>query len=112
VFGRQVQFAAEAGVVKIETHAARGQRMNGYYTWARFGYDATLPHYGVRDALPPSLAGAERLSDLMATAEGRAWWKEKGDTIHAEFDLAEGSLSRRVLDAYLAAREAAVAATP
>jgi hypothetical protein len=96
------------GVDRIETVAARGPEGNGYYTWPRFGYDAsldlasTVDYKAVESALPQSLKGAARVSDLMATEEGRAWWKANGDTIHMTFDLQEGSLSRRVWEAYKA----------
>lgn len=100
VFGKQVAQAARLGVSRIETNAARGPDMNGYYTWARFGYDAPLPsHY--RPDLPPGLKGSKRVSDLMQTEAGQKWWKTHGDTIDMTFDLKAGSTSRKTLDKYL-----------
>ena len=38
------------------------------------------------------------------TPEGIAWWAENGRQINLEFDLAEGSYSRRTWDNYLKAK--------
>lgn len=110
VFGRQVEQAARLGVARIETSAARGGYFNGYYTWPRFGYDGPLPaevRTGIdTGALTPPYP-VEKVSDLMRTEEGRAWWKENGQTVHLSFDLADGSLSRQVWDGYRAEKAAA-----
>jgi hypothetical protein len=47
------------------------------------------------------LRGAERLSDLMKSDAGRAWWDQHGSTIPLSFDVKAGSYSRRTLDAYM-----------
>ena len=44
-----------------------------------------------RTSLPASLGHAAKLSDLMATEEGRAWWKENGVSTDLTFDLKPGS---------------------
>lgn len=41
-FSAQVKACAAAGIDAIETCAGRGGGMNGYYTWARLGYDCEL----------------------------------------------------------------------
>ena len=105
VFGRMVENAIRLGLSHIETTAGQGEFENGYYTWARFGYDAPIPKE-LRGLLPGSLAPAKRLSDLMATEEGTTWWKKHGITTRMVFDLAPGSLSRQIWDAYLAAKAA------
>lgn len=102
-FADQVRACAENGVHQIETYAARGGVYNGYYTWARLGYDAPLKDYFKRE-LPEQFKGAETIQDLMATPEGRAFWKKKGYDEKMTFDLAPGSRSMQVLDAYLAER--------
>jgi len=105
IFATQVYNAAKAGFVKIETLAAGNYQeandpdgpTNGYYTWPRLGYDGELPNR-IRRKHPNEIT---RVSDLMKTKEGRLWWLHNGDSIDVEFDLREGSLSRRTLDAYL-----------
>jgi len=99
IFSQQVQEASAAGFSKIKTDASRQPGYNGYYTWARLGYDGPIPK-SVRDKFP----GVSRVSELMRTPEGRSAWKEHGDTFAGEFDLKPGSQSRRVLDAYMKAK--------
>jgi GNAT superfamily N-acetyltransferase len=107
VFAQQVRAARGVGFDRIETSAARSGpgKLNGYYTWARMGYDAPIPA-DVLDRLPARFSGAGRVSDLMRTPEGRAAWKEHGVTTDMAFDLKPGSLSLRVHAAYLKEREA------
>lgn len=75
--------------------------MNGYYTWPRLGYDAglNLKRYLADEALQKF--GANRVSDLMKTKDGREWWKENGSGQDMSFDLTRGSLSRKVLSNYV-----------
>jgi GNAT superfamily N-acetyltransferase len=106
VFGRQVHHAADLGVDHIHTLAEGTGGSNGAYTWPRFGYDAPLDRSYYHSSLPPALAGATRISDLMKTPEGRSWWKENGAGGEMKFDLKTGSLSRQAWDAYRAAKSA------
>lgn len=105
----QIDGAIGAGFEYISLHAAGrpGGSMNGYYTWPRFGWDEELSSVWERN---PNLAQkienrfpqARSVLDIMKTAEGREWWKSNGGDLYAaRFDLREGSLSRRVLEAYL-----------
>lgn len=105
IFGRQVEQASRLGVSVIRTTAGGGpgQQLNGYYTWPRLGYDGPIPVVP-KMKLPDELLDAERLSDLMRTPEGRDWWKANGAQADVEFDLAEGSQSRRMLQEYLEAK--------
>ena len=84
------------GVVRMELSAARNDNPKylqvGYSVWPKFGFDGPLEP-GRAAALPPSLAGAWRLSDLLATPEGRDWWEKHGWSIHLEFDMTPGSRS-------------------
>lgn len=113
IFAEQVAALKAAGVDRIETHAARddspGNAMNGYYTWARLGYDGEIPAstLGKMPAgLKRQLKGRTNVQSLMGTPEGRDFWKEHGDSFDASFDLKEGSQSVRTLTAYLAERKA------
>lgn len=104
VFASQVATARRLGVARIVTEAARDENANGYYTWPRFGYDGDLADSS-RQSLPAELGHARRVSDLMQTSAGRAWWKTHGESISVSFDLTSDSLSSRVLDGYLHERE-------
>lgn len=100
VFSDEVEGARALGASKIVTLAARQEGVfNGYYTWPRLGYDAILPK-SIQDGLPDSLRGATRVSHLMKTEEGRAWWKEHGIQMEMSFNLSPTATSSRVLDAY------------
>ena len=109
VFSEQVEYLAKLDVHRIDTEAVRIDHANppwiGYKVWPKLGYDAELPQV-YRDDLPASLAGAGRVSDLMKSQEGRDWWAENGHSMPMRFDMRPGSLSRRVLDAYLKAKRA------
>jgi GNAT superfamily N-acetyltransferase len=101
VFGRQVEEARRLGFYNIETLAIRDEGHNGYYTWPRLGYDGVIdPEFAAK--LPAPLTSARRYSDLMETPEGRAWWKEHGDTITVHFSLDDGSRSMKTWESYLA----------
>ncbi len=95
ILEQQVRAARDLGVDRIETEANRGSSFGGYYAYARLGFDAELPP-DIQAA-----TGYRRLSELMATPQGAAWWKEHGRTFKGVFDLSPGSYSRRTLDRYL-----------
>lgn len=109
---RQVDVATRLGVSLIHCTAARsepasdGRQFVGYYVWARLGYDAPLKDYSgewnTRGSIePPDADTVETMHDLMASPEGRDFWKEHGDTWDAEFDPSPGSRHRAILSAYL-----------
>lgn len=111
IFSEQVEAASAEGFEKINTVAAGAGdatgAMNGYYTWPRLGYDGALdlgagyePNGIDRKKAREVVPGATRVSDMMRTPEGRAWWKANGREVAVSFDLKDGSLSRKVLDAY------------
>ena len=103
VFHRQVKNAVRLGVRRIETVAGRQRGENGYYTWPRYGFDAELSAR-IRRKLPAGLERKRTVLGLMASIRGRRWWLDHGETIHAVFDLAPGSRSRRSLSQYVAAK--------
>lgn len=113
IFTDQVASLRKLGVKEMQTAAGRGGGMNGYYTWARFGYDAELSPAFIREVLPKATAelrSAKRVSDLMATPEGREFWKTHGESFHGTFDLRDNSYSMRTLNEYLRAKQEAEAA--
>jgi hypothetical protein len=99
----EVRSAADAGFEKLETYAVGqdGSSSNGYYTWARLGF---LPDPRVEPPKGFSMSAMKsvklNMMKLMSTKSGRDWWKENGGSFHGVFDLTNGSVSRRVLDAY------------
>jgi hypothetical protein len=108
-FARQVENASALGFRAIETDAMRGEKWNGYATWAKFGYNAPLTS-GIRAELPRGLGHARSLHELRKTEAGRAWWEKHGESTNMRFNLAPGSRSMRELAAYRA-RKAELAAT-
>lgn len=75
---------------------------NGYYTWARFGFDGDLPDNwqgrmqdnGLSE-IPADLRDASRLSDIFQSEGGDALWKRYGFPMEMEFDLSDGSYSQK-----------------
>jgi hypothetical protein len=102
MFGSQVSSLLQLPEFKrIETEAGGGNIMSGYYAWARAGFDAPATD------LPPIVGNAmmERgwnsVQEMMASKEGREWWKEYGKQWSGSFDLTPGSKSLNVLGKYL-----------
>lgn len=102
IFSDEVAALRQQGFDRIDTHGEAGTGYNGYYTWPRLGYTGDLPRMNVD--LPPGLEHVKTVQELMATPEGRAWWKANGQAIDLTFDLTPGSYSDRVLNAYLDAK--------
>jgi hypothetical protein len=134
IVAHQAQAAHAIGLTSINLCAAarnddNGNTLNGYYTWARCGFDAPLPYLYDRrqkyisfyssesnvsrltDAIgariswlkewPPELQDAKTVQDIMSKHEGKRWWKACPDGRDMVFDLHAGSLSWGVLHAYL-----------
>lgn len=83
--------------------AARGEEENGYYTFARLGFDGLIP-LAVRTRLPAPFRHMRRVLDLMASEAGRRAWLAHGDTLTVSFALTEHSRSHQVLKEYLTTR--------
>lgn len=121
ILGDEVDTLSQLDVKYIETDAAGSAAevasgvpdpRNGYYTWARLGYDASLPQ-DARDAIgaaiargqaPASWGSFDNLSELMTAPGGSEWWKANGIGMQMHFDLSEGSYSRDTLADYLRTR--------
>jgi len=110
IFSDQVEALQEKGFTRIETWAARGPGMNGYYTWPRLGYDQPISEFRdrrTRERIWKAFPDAKSVLDIMATPEGRDWWKKHGTNMRsAKFDLTPGSRSLRTLAEYKAERAA------
>jgi hypothetical protein len=111
MFESQVAAASKEGIDYITLHAAGGpnQGMNGYYTWPRFGFDQpidALESGRVKRMVAERYPDAKTVLDVFSTPGGAEWWKENGTEMHqAKFDMTPGSRSRRVFEAYLAAKK-------
>jgi hypothetical protein len=106
IFAAQVRAATKMGVKYIEAEAARAYPVYvGYNAWPKMGYNAKIPAE-VKTNLPAEFHKARYVSDLMATPEGRAQWKELGVTTKMKFDLTPGSYSQEQLIRYQAERKA------
>ncbi len=93
------------GVSRIDTYAARGPAMNGYYTWPTLGYNAPLADAPTQVRTALERAGYHingDLLDLLANPGGEAMWLRIGDSMPMSFDLSPKSKSWKVLAAYIA----------
>lgn len=114
--GVQVASASRLGVETITGEAIRNDEFGhvGYYVWPRLGYSQTTPYEGGPNPLPaileslknnpenvPNVESISTLSDLMATPEGRDWWRRNGEFIHIVFDLSPNSVNMTALSDYL-----------
>lgn len=100
---QQVRMAKWLGIDALTAFAIgdiNDPNHNGYYTWARLGFNADIPK-SLRDKLPEQLKSAQDLADLMETEHGREWWKQHGSDIAVKFDLSDNGKSIRILRAYL-----------
>lgn len=117
VFAGQIAALRKGGFDQMTTTAATGKNLqpppelfNGYYTWARFGYDGhvhvdELGSKSLPSGVSPSKDGYVSVADVMRAKDGAAWWKRNGAQFHAEFDLADSSHSMKVFNAYLEAKK-------
>lgn len=129
IFVSQVSSAAKAGYVAIKCFAA-GYGENvigesrtglvGFEVWPRLGYtneDAIKIDRNGSDLVPEKLVSdgvavkdkkgvvtipPGKVHLVVKTSEGRKWWHQYGRSFDAIFDLQRGSLSRRMLAAYIA----------
>lgn len=109
---RQVDAARKRGVGTISCEAAGSadsKVFNGYYSWAKLGYDGDIPdvqRWMIRAGDGP--VGVSRTStkihQLMQTKEGRAWWKENGSDWEAVFKTHSKARSYQILKEYHDAR--------
>lgn len=104
-FTVQALTAKKFGIEYVHTFAAGeygNKRFNGYYTWARMGYDAELTDED-RAALPKKFKNIKTLNELML-AGGKDDWKIKGTERDMIFDLSDDSDSLKILKNYLLER--------
>jgi len=105
VMARAVEAAHQAGLPKVQLTGVGSKEFhpeeNGYYTWARIGFDAPV---GFRPTWPAQYKGAGTLSNLMKMPGGAAFWKEHGGPTGMTMDTDPTSQGRQVMAAYLKAK--------
>ena len=114
-FLRCAEMAYRLGFSRIELLAAGGadykianswsrDDFNGYYSWARFGFNAEL-HSLTREMIKndPGLSGCNDLADIIGRQPD--WWWEHGGGGELTFDLQRGSRSWQTLYAYLESKD-------
>jgi GNAT superfamily N-acetyltransferase len=116
-----VRAAYGLGIKKVDLDAVGGgpkskvgnRSQNGYYTWARLGFDGNIDPYTkeankyrpeAKPAWPEPYRSVERVSDLMKMPGGAKFWKEWGDETHMTIDTDPNSAGRKVMEAYVKAR--------
>lgn len=87
--------ANDVDAIKTKTSA----QTTSYYDFPLLAFDALLPEE-ILSILPKNLRGASTISDLMASEEGRKWWRENGEAMEVELELASTE-EESVLDALL-----------
>lgn len=103
MFAQEAHAAREAGISQIWLMAAGRKddtRYNGYYSWARYGFDAALEPADTAK-LPVQYQRVKTVQELMNTAEGKELWREHGTGRMMCFDLADAECWK-VLAAYMA----------
>jgi len=108
IFINQVEQFKKLGFEKMKTIACRTDgSQNGYYTWARLGYDIDKKSMSYNEFLSiiknsdnKEIGKCKSLLELMSFKEGREFWKKNGFTFAGVFDLKDGSNSMKVLKSY------------
>lgn len=131
IFTQQVKSASSSGFKKIITTAARNLELVGYYVWPKLGYNGDIAEKmrliktrltnNSQDKELEKLSQIETwfqntlnhsvLDECMATDLyackvgdrflGQEFWKKHGSEVKLSFDLTDGSISMRILGAYL-----------
>ena len=101
VFGRQIENARELGIKYIEAFAVKSESMNGYSTWAKFGYDAEFVNIHNMPELPAEFSEVKTIQELMQKPGGAKWWTENGTAFNGRFDLDLDSVSSRAFGKYI-----------
>lgn len=117
MLNRQVQRARALSFNSITLVAERSKSLNGYYTWARLGFnqkidtafkkvielkiqhetDANMVHF-----FKTHFHECQDVLDLLSTEMGRQFWLKYGIPMNMEFDLDKNSKSSLTLQKYLA----------
>ncbi len=99
---RQIEFGRQVGVRYLSASAAGKpgkDKLNGFYTWARYGFEAELPEHRQR-LLPNDMSDIKTLNELMQRG-GAQWWDTHGIGLEMTFDLSLNSSMIKTLLQYL-----------
>ena len=81
--------AKRQGYKRLSLYAAgdaNSSGYNGYYSMARFGFNANIPSSVAQKAKNAGF-NAKTIQDLMKTEKGRKWWRENGTGYEGYLDL-------------------------
>jgi len=98
MFANMLDAAEKNGFENIELRAAKGihdgKTYNGYYTWARFGFELRNDQQKVyflnlvkTKGETATIRNAKTLQELMRTKEGQIFWKENGFDYLGSFNI-------------------------
>lgn len=106
-FDNLIKGAKENGYERIQLLAAGDidSKNNGYYTWAKFGFNGDLSFSFRRRAERELGIKAETVQDIMSAPGGSEWWRKHGSAVSMEFDLSEDSLSMEIWEKYTAKKK-------
>ena len=104
--------AIKQGWKEIVTHAARKGGYNGYYTWARLGYEPKDSMFKIEDHIKNTIkefnltynTDVDNFTELLSIKEGQEWWKKNGQDFVGYFILDENSNSYITLKNYIEER--------
>lgn len=107
IFNNQVKSLKKAGFNEITTQAAgsKNSEYNGYYTWARLGFEPENKQLGVDSfnefAKNNGLSKVNSFNEIMSTSKGREYWKNNGNEFIGKFSLKNNSYSLNTLNSYI-----------
>jgi hypothetical protein len=99
----QIRAGQLLGIHYISLNAAGEygeNQLNGYYTWARYGFNDQLKP-DEKTLLPPNFRHLQTTNEVMQAGQAE-WWKMFGKGREMVFALAEGSSMMETLELYLA----------
>ncbi len=91
----QILSGSKYGISYISAKAIRSVDMNGYYTWARYGFNGVIPNSNIL------FRKFKSVFHIMSTGEGRRLWRFLGTTFNAKFDLHRDSKSIKMFHKYI-----------
>lgn len=107
IFYNQIKSFKEKGYENVITEAAKSEIYNGYYTWARLGYDFSRGSDEteflnlINSSSDKDIRGVGSLQELMTFDKGRKFWKDNGFAFSGTMSLLDGSKSMFILNKYM-----------
>ncbi|MEN2399295.1 hypothetical protein GKZ90_0005875 [Flavobacterium sp. MC2016-06] len=103
IFINQIIQARKLGIKVFFVSAAKGATFNGYYTWARMGYDFIFDEdkNQFKELIFNNSRTETSLFELMQTVDGRSFWKTNGFWWEGQFMIQPGSKNINALNNYL-----------